>query len=174
MRAGLRWRLLGMAALVGLAMAATLRFTDCGSVPPARDLITVHHPEGWTLTLPRRIEGKDVKVELRPHGFFVDPDGGERVRYRREVHAGFRLGWAPPSAAWYDVRRVNGAWVHWAISSEENGNGEPIVTLTAWRRCGAGHLVFVQVDDSELLTPGFDHAWAMIRGLSTGDRCAQR
>jgi hypothetical protein len=174
MRDGLRWTLVATAAVVGLAMAATLRFTDWGTIPSSRDVITVHHPQGWTLTLSRRIEGQQVEVQLLPDGFLVDPDGGGLVRYRREAWVAFRRGGDPPATAWYRARWIDGAWVRYAVRWEENGNGDAIVTLTAWRRCGAGRLWFVQVDHSELSTPGFDHAWAMIRGLSTGDLCSRR
>jgi hypothetical protein len=169
-----RWRIAAIAASAGLALTLVLRFTDCGSIGLSGATITVRHSAGWTLALPREIEKRDVVVDRTPAGFSIDPDRGAVARYRREAFIALRPRGDPPPSAWYDVRWVRGAWVHYAVSREENGNGDLVFTLTAWRRCGAGYFLFGEIDHSALFTPDFEHAWAMIRGLSTDGRCADR
>lgn len=163
-----------MVALVaGAGAALALRLVDWAPAPRAGTTFTVRHPAGWTLTLPRELEGREVVAERRAAGFSVDPDLGATVRYDREAFVVFHPRGEPPPTAWYDVRWVHGGWVHHAISRDENGNGDPIFTFTAWRRCGAGYFRFGETQASDLFTPAFQHAWAMIRGLSTQAACAQ-
>jgi len=169
-RARVTWTI-GAMASAGLVLALAWHFTEWGSSALSGNTITVRHSAGWAVTLPREIDGHDVVLNRTTAGFSVDPDQGAIARYRREAFVAVHPAGKPPPTAWYDVRWVRGGWVHYAVLREENGNGYPIFTLMAWRRCGGGYIQFGETDHSELATPTFEYAWAMIRGLAPGGLC---
>ena len=148
------WPLLVVAALAAGCHRGARRFPG-----PTN---TYAHPLGLVLTVPRTIGRQPVVVEDTPSGFVVSCCKG---RFPGRVTVQFDANVAAPPGHWPDTRTVGDVDVHYTILDlEGGGSGGEAYRLSAWHSARAGHLLYVQEDQSEWREPDFALAWSVIQG----------
>jgi len=149
-----RWAVLLAAALAAGCHRGPRRFPGPTS--------TYTHPLGLVLTVPSAIGRQPVVVENTPRGFVVTCCKG---RFPGRVTVELESGAAAPPGDWRKTRTIADVEVQYTILDlDGGGSGGEAYRLSAWRPARAGHLLYVQEDQSEWGEPGFDLAWTVMEG----------
>ena len=99
-----------------------------------------------------------MAMQSAPSPVYLRDDAGH-------VTVQFDPGVAAPPGDWRKTRTIGDVEVRYTILDlEGGGSGGEAYRLSAWRPARAGHLLYVQEDQSEWGQPDFDLAWTVIEG----------
>lgn len=159
-------RLERMAAFVWLASAiapmAACRRDNHRTTGPT---MTFAHPNGLSLALPERLDGRSLSVKQTETGF--DIQDGRSARYVTHVIVDLRAGATAPPGAFPKTRAIGGRTIHYVVAEAEGpaGSGGPEYDLRAWEPARGGHVAYASREQTEG-EPDFSLAWTVIERLT--------
>jgi len=126
---------------------------------------TFAHPNGLTLVLPERVDGRGLSLKQTETGF--DVRDAWSARYETHVTVDLRPGAAPPLSAFPRTRTIGGRTIRYAERELEGpfGSGGPEYDLRAWEPARGGHIAYAEGVQTEG-APDFSLAWMVIAALA--------